>query len=137
MNPPSHPIPCSHPAGDLDSVADTLGGFRGKGTLTRALMSLAHISFGSRGKSAALFSIKSPKARKRVRVRESFYFFFFLCVCVFVYVGKSCNGRKERRRGRGGGGGINWPNRKVSVCALTVVDVGRAEALLKLFGGEF
>lgn len=36
-----------------------------------------------------------------------------------------------------GRGGINRLNRKVSVCALTALDVGLAEALLELFGGEF
>ncbi len=92
----------------------------------------AHVSSRSRGKSAALFSIKSQKARKRIRVRESFHFFFFVCV------GKPCNGRKRQcGEEEGGGGEINRPNRKVSVCALTVLEVGRAEALLKLFGGEF
>lgn len=82
------PPPRCHPAGDLDSVTDTLGGFRGRGTLTHALMSLAHVSFRSRGKSAALFSIKSPKARKRTGSGCLFIFFF-------VSVRKSCNGRKS------------------------------------------
>lgn len=34
-------------------------------------------------------------------------------------------------------GEIKQQNRKVSVCALTALDVGLAEALLKLFGGDF
>lgn len=41
-------------------------------------------------------------------------------------------GEKRRSRKR-----LNRQNRKVSVCALTALDVGLAEALLKLFGGEF
>lgn len=110
---------------------DTVGGFRGRGALTHALMSSAHVSSRSRGKSAALFSIRSLRARKRIRVRESFHFFF-------VSVRKSCNGRKRQRWvEKRGGGEINRPNRKVSVFALTALDVGRAEALLKLFGAEF
>lgn len=66
------PPPRSRPAGDLDSVTDTLGGFRGRRALTHTLMSHAHVSSRSRGKSAALFIIKSQKKEKRIRVREFF-----------------------------------------------------------------
>lgn len=69
-------------------VTDTPGGFRGRGALTCTLMSPAHVSSRSRGKSAALFGIKSQK--KRIRVRESFHFF-----PLSVSVRKSCNGRDE------------------------------------------
>ena len=132
MNPPT-PTPPAVGAGFLDSVTDTLGGFRSRGVLTRALMSSAHVSSRSRGKSAALFGITSLGARKRTRVRESFHFFH-------VSVRTSCNGRKNSNGSwekRGGGDETNRPNRKVSVCALTARDVGRAELLLKLFGGDF
>lgn len=51
-------------------------------------------------------------------------------------VRKSCSGKKNQKPVQGGGE-INQLNRKVSLCAHTALDVGWAEALLKLFGGEF
>ena len=116
-------------------VTDTPGGFRSRGALTRTLMSPAHVSSRSRGKSAALFGIKRLNARKRIRVREAFH---------FVSVRKSCNGRKRQcgaegrgRRRRSRRGDQPAKQESFSLYSLTVLDVGRAEALLKLFGGEF
>ena len=66
----------------MDSATDTLEGFRGRGALTRSLMSPAHVSSGSRGKSTALYSIKSPRAREKESASGVFAFLllFFFCL---------------------------------------------------------
>lgn len=77
-----------------------------------------------------MFIIKSQKKEKRIRVRE---FFFVMCASV----GKSCNDR-ERQCGEEEGRSRDQPAKQesFSLFRLTVVDVGWAEALLRLFGGE-
>lgn len=90
--------PWSHPAGDLDS--QTGWGFRARRVLTHTLMSPAHVFSRSRGKSSALFTIKSQRRKKKSGSGS-----LFLCESILGSVGRS-------------GEEINQPNRKVSVCSV-------------------
>lgn len=100
---PPPPPPCSHPAGDLDFVTDTLGGFGVRRALTHTLMSrFLQVT-------RKISSFVHYQKLKKVFFFPSFFFHnTHLCWEVL----------QRQKAAEGGGAEINRPNRKASVCSV-------------------
>lgn len=74
----THTHPHCHPAGDLESATDTLGGFRNRAALTRTLMFPDHVSSRSRGKISSFVQYQKSESQKKNRGQGVFSFFVSL-----------------------------------------------------------